>query len=359
MFMEEDLLSPNRATLPMHETVDIQLSLGPTPSTESKATYTTPLVATRAVEREDWEMEMEMETALQKVRLQRMSNATKQQQLEQMVQSLLLSNKAHQLRAKELEENQQIMEIQVIELQAQLNKAEEEKHLLRVALRLAKQTNKAMNEIWERVMGNAFSIPEINQEATVARAEGPPDHHDLNIEPKGEVARDIQQPSSRPSLPKPNKPADLTEQAWAALTQDEQQSLVDLLQAGYTTQEAAESVRVIRDHSEEAEQEKDRPEDAAQPGDDTAASKIFEQNIRLHHARIEQNEAEIFMAITSQYKKSGDIDSLFTKYQPHVPLLFMKAQHEIRKESLKVNYPSKETGGHKPITGRNLQTSRF
>ncbi|MCO5604025.1 hypothetical protein L7F22_058182 [Adiantum nelumboides] len=164
-----------------------------------------------------------------------------------MVQSLLLSNKAHQLRAKELEENQQVMEIHMLELQAKLNKAEEEKHLLRVALRLARQTNRAMT--WERVMGNALNLPEVNQEAPVTRAEGPPDHQDLNIEPEGEVARGIQQPSSsRPSLAKPKNPADLTEQAWAALTPDEQQSLMDLVQAGYTTQEAADTIQVSKHH---------------------------------------------------------------------------------------------------------------
>ena len=58
-----------------------------------------------------------------------MSSATKHQQLEQMVQELQTQNQAWQERAKHLEENQQSMEIQILELQAALQKEQQEKRL--------------------------------------------------------------------------------------------------------------------------------------------------------------------------------------------------------------------------------------
>ena len=79
-----------------------------------------------------------METALQKARLHRMSAAaTKNQQLEQMVQELQTQNQAWQERAnKNLEENQQFMEIQILELQATLQKEQQEKKLTQQALQI-------------------------------------------------------------------------------------------------------------------------------------------------------------------------------------------------------------------------------
>ena len=105
-FMDEPIhVSPPARSMPEEGEEDINLSLGPsTINAQSKATYTTPIMATRPHDKEEWEIEME--TALQKARLHRMSAATKNQQLEQMVQDLQMQIQAWQERAKNLEENQ-------------------------------------------------------------------------------------------------------------------------------------------------------------------------------------------------------------------------------------------------------------
>ena len=140
-FMDEAIHnSPPARSMPEEGEEDINLSLGPSAvNNRSKATYTTPIMATRPHDREEWEIEME--TALQKARLHRMSAAaTKNQQLQQMVQDLQTQNQSWQERAKNLEENQQFMEIQILELQAALQKEQQEKKLTQQALQLARDT---------------------------------------------------------------------------------------------------------------------------------------------------------------------------------------------------------------------------
>ena len=43
---------------------------------------------------------------------------------------------------------------------------------------------------------------------------------------------------------------------------------------------------------------------------------------------------------------------LFAKYCPHLPLLFLQAQTDMRKEGLKIECPEKARGGYKLITGK-------
>ena len=70
-----------------------------------------------------------------------------------------------------------------------------------------------MNEVWERVMGDPLTIPEVKAEAEAAaaaeaaRAEGPPSEYATSNE--GEVSR-RHEPTGDDVLSEPQRPTDIT-----------------------------------------------------------------------------------------------------------------------------------------------------
>ena len=117
-----------------------------------------------------------------------------------------MQNHAWQERARQLEENQHFMEIQILELQAALQKEQEEKRLTQKALQLAKDTHKKMNEVWGQVMENPLLIPQL-QTGTSAQVEGLPSLATLQADLQREVAhneelqRQLDEAQSRPPSP--------------------------------------------------------------------------------------------------------------------------------------------------------------
>ena len=151
------------------------------------------------------------------------------------------------------------MEIQILELQAALQKEQQEKKLTQQALQLVRETYTRMNEVWEKIMENPLLIPQM-QAGTSAQVEGLPSLAELQADLQREVAhneelqKQLNDARSMPqSPPHPDnepeeiqKPEEITQEQWEGLTHYEKEIFGDLLNADYTPQEAFESLQVIK-----------------------------------------------------------------------------------------------------------------
>ena len=76
----------------------------------------------------------------------------------------------------------------------------------------------------------------------------------------------------------------------------------------------------------------------------------MKKNLQQHQENLLSQEERIRAEIRQRFRRAGDVDTLFTTFTPHIPLLFMQVQDDIRRERLKMKCPEKEVGGFKALT---------
>ena len=125
------------------------------------------------------------------------------------------------------------------------------------------------------------------------------------------------------------------EPAW---TQEQQRTIMLMVEAGYTQEEATAAIRASLPLQVQEGQHEANPlqEDPGQPNP------------------TEEGVASTYEELRHRVQRAGEIDSIFRAMLPHTPLPFMQVQEAIQQEALKPNCPEKELGGFRALKAEDF-----
>ncbi|KAI5064675.1 hypothetical protein GOP47_0019370 [Adiantum capillus-veneris] len=188
-------LHPRASATPSETTemIDVNLTLAPPTTTTcpSKATYTTPIMATTPIESEDWEVELLQ--VMRKAKEAQKTTATRNRELVEVNQSLITENQRLAQEMEEAKVKMEAMQQQLQNIQQELQKEQAEHELTQKALKLSRRTNHRMYEVCDEVMQNRLSIPTFSRQTEGTSRLQSSDHYQLMLQEKLRLEREKSQ----------------------------------------------------------------------------------------------------------------------------------------------------------------------